>query len=60
MLPNEVKQEMNQENPQDQDDLADNSDASSTNSSVVSLKSISAAEDDIPESNDLPPNQMQD
>jgi hypothetical protein len=27
---------------------------------VVSLKSISAADDDIPESKDLPPNQMQD
>jgi len=52
VLPEDVKQsDQIMDNPQGEDGHDDNSDAESSTSSV-SLKSISQAEEDVPESND--------
>ena len=58
VLPNEVRQDKIMENPQGEDGHDDNTDASSTTSSVISLKNIYAAEEEITNKKGQPPNQM--
>lgn len=58
VLPDDIKQDQIMDNPQGEDCHEDNSDAESSTSSVISLKSISAADDDIPDTSQREANQL--